>query len=260
MLWGGSTDKTGVPDGQFGYASDIDNVAADLGISLFWPIPQVSTLTPSSGASEGGDRVTITGLGFQLASTVTIGGVPVSFKLISDTQIVVPQTPPGVGAVDVLVTAPGGTSLVGRAESTFTYLTAAQTALISPRFFGDDVLASCLSGHRIFDGSGDPPESVALIQQALADLGFGINADGVFGTDTDGAVTAYKTTKGITPNDPVVGPKTMAALDADFAHELLDAKANIVAGTEFDLGRPDRNPRRSRGWIRHLRLSKWDLR
>lgn len=53
LLWGGSTDKTGVPDGQFGYASDIDNVAADLGISLFWPIPQVSTLTPSSGASKG---------------------------------------------------------------------------------------------------------------------------------------------------------------------------------------------------------------
>jgi hypothetical protein len=219
-----------------GIACKIDNVEADLGISLFWPIPQISTLTPSSGSSKGGDQVTLTGLGFQLASTVTIGGIPVSFNLISDTQIVVPKTPPGTGAVDVLVTAPGGTSLVARAESTFTYLSAGKTALISPRFFGDGVLASCLSGHRIFDGSGDPPDSVALIQQALSDLGFGINADGVFGPDTDSAVTAYKTNKGITPNDPVVGPETMSGLDGDFAHELLDAKANVVAGTQFDLG------------------------
>ena len=236
LLWAGSTDRNGVPDGQLGYACKIDNVEADLGISLFWPIPQVSALTPDSGSSKGGDLVTITGLGFQLASTVTIGGVPVSFKLISDTQIVVPKTPPGNGAVDVLVSAPGGTSLVGRAESTFTYVSAAKTTLISPRFFGDDVLASCLSGHRIFDGSGDPPESVAVIQQALSDLGFGISIDGVFGPDTGGVVTDYKTSKGIAPNDPVVGPQTMSALDVDFAHELLDAKANVVAGTEFDLG------------------------
>jgi phosphatidylserine/phosphatidylglycerophosphate/cardiolipin synthase-like enzyme len=224
------------PNTGFGVANKIDNVAADLGISLFWPIPQISALNPSQGTSKGGDQVTISGVGFQLASTVTIGGVPVSFQLISDSQIVVPQTPPGNGAVDVLVSAPGGTSLVGRAESTFTYLSAGSTVLISPRFFGDDVLASCLSGHRIFDGSGDPPESVALIQQALSDLGFGVNADGVFGPDTDDAVTAYETSKGITPNDPVVGPETIAALDADFAHELLDAKANAVAGTQFDLG------------------------
>ena len=236
MLWAGSTDRSGVADGLFGYACKIDNVEAELGISLFWPIPQISTLTPSSGASKGGDEVTIDGLGFQLASRVTIGGVPVPFKLINDKQIVVSQTPPGTGAVDVLVTAPGGTSLVGRSESTFTYLSPGKTTLISPRFFGDDVLASCLSGHRIFDGSGDPPDSVAVIQQALSDLGFGIEADGVFGPETDSAVTAYKTSKGITPNDPVVGPQTMSGLDDDFAHELLDAKANIVAGTQFDLG------------------------
>lgn len=128
LLWAGSIDpNTGISDGQFGYASDIDNVAADLGISLFWPIPQISALNPSQGASVGGDQVTISGLGFQLASTVTVGGVPVSFQLISDSQIVVPRTPPGNGVADVLVTAPGGTSLVGRVESTFTYLSAAST-------------------------------------------------------------------------------------------------------------------------------------
>jgi hypothetical protein len=108
--------------------------------------------------------------------------------------------------------------------------------IISPRFFGDDVLESCLTGHRMFAGSGDPPESVALVQQALDSLGFSVSVDGIFGPETGQAVTAYKTQKGLTPNDPVVGPGTMAALDADFAHELFDAKAAQLAGTRFDLG------------------------
>lgn len=108
--------------------------------------------------------------------------------------------------------------------------------MISPRFYGDDVLESCLAGHRMFDSSGDPPESVALVQQALVDLGFALDVDGVFGSETGDVVTAYKTIKKLTPNDPVVGPETMAALDADFAHELFDAKADDVAGTRFDLG------------------------
>jgi hypothetical protein len=108
--------------------------------------------------------------------------------------------------------------------------------MISPRFYGDDVLDSCLAGHRMFAGSGDPPQSVALIQQALVDLGFTVEVNGVFDSETEDAVTAYKATKKLTPDDPVVDAGTMAALDADFAHELFDAKANDVAGTRFDLG------------------------
>jgi hypothetical protein len=237
LLWGGSADKTtGDGDGLYGFASDIGNVETDLGISFFWPIPQISALTPDTGSSTGGDQVVIDGVGLQLTSKVTVGGVPVTFQFVSDTQIVIPNMPPGTGAVDVLVTAPGGTSLVGRAESTFTYVSGTKTNLISPRFFGDDVLASCLTGHRIFDGSGDPPDSVGIIQQALSDLGFSISIDGEFGSDTGDVVTAYKSSRGIAPDDPIVGPETMTALDVDFAHELIDAKANAVAGTEFDLG------------------------
>src|SRR5947209_3660257 len=44
------------------------------------------------------------------------------------------------------------------------------------------------------------------------------------------------TVLGLVPNDPVVGPGTMGALDEDFAHELIDAKAAAFAGTRFDLG------------------------
>lgn len=108
--------------------------------------------------------------------------------------------------------------------------------MMSPRFFGDDVLESCIAGHRMFAGSGDPLQPVALVQQALADLGFSLTVDGLFGPETGATVSAYKHGKGLIPNDPIVGAATMAALDADFAHELFDTKADDVAGTRFDLG------------------------
>lgn len=109
-------------------------------------------------------------------------------------------------------------------------------SLRAPRFVGDDVLESCLTGHRILAGSGDPPDSVSRIQQALSDLGFTVAVDGIFGPQTGAAVTSYKTNKGLVPNDPVVGPGTMGALDDDFAHELFDAQAALEAGTAFDPG------------------------
>jgi peptidoglycan hydrolase-like protein with peptidoglycan-binding domain len=71
--------------------------------------------------------------------------------------------------------------------------------LISPRLFGEDVLESCLSGHSIFVGGSDPPESVASLQRALADLGFVIAVDGVFGffgTKTGRAVSTYEKAEG----------------------------------------------------------------
>jgi hypothetical protein len=40
-------------------------------------------------------------------------------------------------------------------------------------------------------------------------------ADGSFSDETGSAVVAYKTDREIFPNDPVVGPKTMAGDDDD---------------------------------------------
>lgn len=109
LFWG--EDSNGLR-----YASDIFSVCADLGISLAWPIPQVLSITPVTGATLGGDVVTITGAGFQLASDVTFGGAscPLFNRVpASDTEILA-TTPPGNGVVDVLVAAPGGTSGAGR--------------------------------------------------------------------------------------------------------------------------------------------------
>jgi peptidoglycan hydrolase-like protein with peptidoglycan-binding domain len=83
--------------------------------------------------------------------------------------------------------------------------------LRAPRFFGDEALTRCLDGHRIFDGSGDPPDTVKRIQQALTDLGYVVDVDGDFGPATGAAVTRYKTDLGLDQVDPVVGRNTAEA-------------------------------------------------
>jgi hypothetical protein len=67
-----------------------------------------------------------------------------------------------------------------------------------------------------------PEESDAVlrIQQALLALGFELpdsGPDGVFGDETGAAVVAFKTDRGLVPNDPVVGPGTTTRLDREIA-------------------------------------------
>ncbi len=87
--------------------------------------------------------------------------------------------------------------------------------LTAPRFAGEPVLEACFAGtHRMLTPETGP--AVRKVQEALVDLGFSQQQqDGVFGVHTGEAVVNYKTVRNIFPNDPVVGPKTMAALDAE---------------------------------------------
>ena len=89
--------------------------------------------------------------------------------------------------------------------------------LRGPRFSGDPVLEECFAGlHRMMA----PEQGLAVkrVQAALIELGHSVGsagADGIFGSATGDAVTAYKTFKGLVPNDPVVGAGTSKALDDD---------------------------------------------
>jgi hypothetical protein len=87
---------------------------------------------------------------------------------------------------------------------------------LSPRLAGDPVLEACLAGtHRMMQGESGA--AVRKVQQALIDLGYGIpdGPTGMFGPQTADAVVRFKTHKRLVPNDPVVGPGTSRALDAD---------------------------------------------
>lgn len=74
---------------------------------------------PATGATAGGDSITISGSGFTGATEVDFGGVSVAITAISDTAITV-TSPPGSGTVDITVVTPNGTSLTSTADR-FTY-------------------------------------------------------------------------------------------------------------------------------------------
>jgi peptidoglycan hydrolase-like protein with peptidoglycan-binding domain len=61
---------------------------------------------------------------------------------------------------------------------------------------------------------GDRGEPVRELQQLLADYGFGIVPDGVFGAFTTSIVRQFQRTSGL-PADGVVGADTWSALEAE---------------------------------------------
>jgi hypothetical protein len=90
--------------------------------------------------------------------------------------------------------------------------------LQSERFGGDDRLENIFDGKQEqFLRSGSTGDAVLKVQQTLIELGFPLpkfGADGKFGDETGSAVAKFKAQNGIAPSDPVVGSKTIAALDA----------------------------------------------
>jgi parallel beta-helix repeat protein len=86
--------------------------------------PVVTGVVPNMGSTSGGTSVTISGSGFSGATAVFFGGnAATSFTVNSPTSITA-TTPPGtLGAVDVTVTTPYGTSTTGASDH-FTYVAA----------------------------------------------------------------------------------------------------------------------------------------
>ena len=72
--------------------------------------PAITSLSPSSGLTTGGDIVTITGSGFTPAATVLFGSATVSATVVSSTQITVSAPANAVGPVNVTVTTSFGPS------------------------------------------------------------------------------------------------------------------------------------------------------
>ena len=86
--------------------------------------PVITSVAPVTGGDGGGDTVVITGTGLSSVSEVRFGNVPAaSFTVDSDTTIhaLTPQAAVDSLSVPVIVTGPGGTSVVTDACS-FVYL------------------------------------------------------------------------------------------------------------------------------------------
>jgi len=102
------------------------------------PVPTVTAVSPVNGPASGGSGVTLTGTNFAGATSVTFGGVAAtSVNVVDDTTITAVTPAHAAGAVDVVVTTPGG---AGTLTDGFTYLT---TTVGQPAFGG---VVACLNG------------------------------------------------------------------------------------------------------------------
>jgi hypothetical protein len=86
------------------------------------PKPVVTSISPASGSTAGGDIVTITGTGFAGAENVSFGPTRATAMTFKDDTQVTATSPPGNGTVDIRVTTGAGISDVGQADQfTYTY-------------------------------------------------------------------------------------------------------------------------------------------
>ncbi|WP_430391814.1 putative Ig domain-containing protein [Dyella sp. 20L07] len=95
------------------------------------PMPTVVIVSPDTGLTTGGTSVTISGTGFTGTTGVSFGGANATSVTIVNDTIITATTPAGsAGAVNVVVTTPGGS---GTLTNGYTYVVAAPTiSSISP--------------------------------------------------------------------------------------------------------------------------------
>ena len=81
------------------------------GFTFVVPPPSIASVAPASGSTLGGTVVTLTGTNLTGASAVTFGGTAAaSFTVDSATQVTATTPAHATGAVNVVVTTPGGTA------------------------------------------------------------------------------------------------------------------------------------------------------
>ncbi|WP_438801985.1 IPT/TIG domain-containing protein [Actinospica durhamensis] len=98
----------------------------------YLPLPTVAVVAPATGPVVGGNTVTITGTGLTLATAVHFGaGAATAVTVVSDNQITA-HAPSGTGTVTVTVTTPGGTSLPGAGNPSYTYVALPVISALSP--------------------------------------------------------------------------------------------------------------------------------
>lgn len=95
-------------------------------------------VSPNSGSADNATELNISGSGFEAGATVTVGGAATNVRVISSSMIkaITPISPPG--AVDVVVTNPGGQS--DRLVRGYTYHGLTLTEVTPKRGLPGDVL------------------------------------------------------------------------------------------------------------------------
>jgi hypothetical protein len=87
---------------------------------LYGSGPAIFTVSPHTGPTAGGTKVTVTGINFVSGATLTLGGVPATGVTVSGSDTIMGTTGPhAAGIVNVVVTDPG--SQPATLPNAFTY-------------------------------------------------------------------------------------------------------------------------------------------
>ena len=186
---------------------------------LYEGAPTVTSISPNSGNSAGGTSVTVTGSGFLGTTSVSFGGAPASFTVISATQLTA-TSPAGAGAVDITVSSVGGGSAMGPPD-VFTYNSLPVVSGVSPaqgpQGGGTSITisGSHLTGATAVDVGGTAATAVTVVDDstvtATVPAGSGA-ADVVVTTGAGSSATSpadlftYDPVPAVTSVSPMVGP------------------------------------------------------
>jgi hypothetical protein len=150
------------PDGQSGASANAYTYAAAS------QAPTVSSLSPSSGTSNGGTQVSISGTGFGSGATVTFGGTLASNVIVNSTTTITATAPAhAAGLVDVIVTNTDGQS--GSKSNAYTYLSSGETVLLADDFNDASLNTSKWIANNLFSGFTD--SSVSLSETQVFSIG-----------------------------------------------------------------------------------------
>jgi PGF-pre-PGF domain-containing protein len=159
-------------------------------------LPTFTSITPNSGTTAGGTAVTITGTNLLGATGVTFGGTAAtSYTVDSATQITAVTPAKAAGAVNVVVTTPGGT-----ATGAYTYVAPAP----APTPDGGS------------DGFG-PAAPVAPAKSSTSDVNVGGNS-----AVTHVAITGTGISDAIVTSTVVSGPGQNTAPPTQLVYEYVD--------------------------------------
>lgn len=160
-------------------------IQIDAGLTL-------SSVSPASGSASGGTGVTLTGVGLTGTTDVTFGGVAATSVNVINSTTVSAVTPAHViGAVDVVITTPSGSTTD---VSGYTYL----TTVVGQSAFGGTI--ACLNpSNNLIAATADNSSGIQWYNGAFTTTGATSPTDGFANT------TAIVTSQGATITDYSAG-------------------------------------------------------
>lgn len=114
------------------------------GFTYLTAVPQVTAVSPVEGVLAGGTPILLTGSGFVVGATVTIGGQPARNVVVTSGTQITAVTPAGApGSATILITNPGG--LITGLATGFTFSATAATPPAPPVSTGTGIAVTSVS-------------------------------------------------------------------------------------------------------------------